>query len=122
MIDDQGYPKMIDFGTAKIVTGRTYTTVGTPHYMSPETILGSGYNFLADWWSLGVIIYELLYGEVPFGEDEEDTQAIYQKILEHKLKYPIEPITHAKSLIHQLLHKNPAARTSGSVDNLKKHK
>ena len=44
MIDDEGYPKLIDFGTSKIVIGRTYTTVGTPHYMAPEIILKSGYN------------------------------------------------------------------------------
>ena len=48
MIDDEGYPKLIEFGTAKIVTGRTYTTVGTPHYMAPEVIMRSGYNTSAD--------------------------------------------------------------------------
>ena len=35
MVDDEGYPKLIDFGTAKIIEGRTYTVVGTPHYMAP---------------------------------------------------------------------------------------
>jgi len=48
MIDHEGYPKLIDFGTSKIINGRTYTTVGTPHYMAPEIILGSGYTFSAD--------------------------------------------------------------------------
>lgn len=49
MIDDMGYPKLIDFGTGKIVRGRTYTTVGTPHYMAPEIINGKGYNLSVDW-------------------------------------------------------------------------
>lgn len=48
MIDEDGYPKLIDFGTAKFIHGRTYTTVGTPHYMAPEIILGSGYSSLVD--------------------------------------------------------------------------
>ncbi|CAG9324622.1 PKG_24 [Blepharisma stoltei] len=124
MIDEEGYPKLIDFGTAKIVHGRTYTTVGTPHYMAPEIILGSGYNFAADWWSLGIMIYEFLYGGVPFGEDEDDTQKVYQKILEHKITWQgqADPTSQAKPLIFQLLNKNPAARTGGSIENLKNHK
>mmetsp|Transcript_2557 Transcript_2557/g.2348 ORF Transcript_2557/g.2348 Transcript_2557/m.2348 type:complete len:192 (-) Transcript_2557:425-1000(-) len=48
MIDEDGYPKLIDFGTAKIVDGRTYSIIGTPHYMSPEVIKGGGYGLSAD--------------------------------------------------------------------------
>ena len=44
MIDEDGYPKLIDFGTAKIIEERTYTLLGTPQYMAPEVILGKGYN------------------------------------------------------------------------------
>jgi cGMP-dependent protein kinase len=53
MIDDMGYPRLIDFGTAKVVEGRTFTMVGTPHYMAPEVIMGKGYRVKADLWSLG---------------------------------------------------------------------
>jgi len=49
MIDEDGYPKLIDFGTAKIVHGRTYTIVGTPHYMAPEVIVGKGYSVAVDY-------------------------------------------------------------------------
>lgn len=49
IIDDEGYPKLIDFGTAKVINGRTYTLVGTPHYMAPEVILGKGYSVTADY-------------------------------------------------------------------------
>jgi len=49
MIDDEGYPKLIDFGTAKIVSGRTYTILGTPHYMAPEVIIGKGYGIAVDY-------------------------------------------------------------------------
>ena len=49
MIDEDGYPKLIDFGTSKIVENRTYTRVGTPHYMAPEVINGTGYGLEADY-------------------------------------------------------------------------
>ena len=48
MIDYEGYLKLIDFGTAKILSGRTFTVVGTPHYMAPEIIIGKGYGSPAD--------------------------------------------------------------------------
>jgi cGMP-dependent protein kinase len=72
MIDDQGYPKLIDFGTAKVIDRRTYTIVGTPHYMAPEIIIGKGYDTKVDYWAVGVILYEFMCGGVPFGEEEED--------------------------------------------------
>lgn len=70
------------------------------------------------------MIYEFLYGGVPFGEDENDTHFIYEKVLEHKITYPnnIDPHLTAKPIIQQLLNKNPAARTGGNVEKLKSHK
>ena len=49
MVDEEGYPKLIDFGISKILNGRTYTIVGTPHYMAPEVIVGKGYSLSADY-------------------------------------------------------------------------
>jgi cGMP-dependent protein kinase len=88
MIDDEGYPKLIDFGTAKIVQGRTYSRLGTPYYMAPEIILGEGYGITVDYWSLGIMLYEFLFGNCPFGEDEDDAYSIYKKVLEHEIDYP----------------------------------
>jgi cGMP-dependent protein kinase len=121
MVDEEGYLKLIDFGTAKIVTSRTYTVVGTPHYMAPEIIIGKGYGVAADFWSLGIILYEFLCGGVPFGENEEDPYAIYEKVMERKLIYPpfVDPRLSAKPFIEQLLNKNPGVRTGGSIENLK---
>ena len=123
MVDDDGYPKLIDFGIAKIVQGRTYTVVGTPHYMAPEVIIGKGYGLQADFWSIGVILYEFVCGGVPFGEEEEDPYVIYEKVIERKLVYPsfVDPRMPCKPMIEQLLSKNPAMRTGGSVNNLKSH-
>ena len=57
MITLNGYPKLVDFGTAILVNDRTYTIVGTPHYMAPEMILGKGYDNTIDIWALGIMFY-----------------------------------------------------------------
>jgi cGMP-dependent protein kinase len=129
MVDDevsyrQGYPKLIDFGTAKIVKGRTFTVIGTPHYMAPEVITGKGYSKLADLWSLGIMLYEFVCGLLPFGEDEVDPYAVYECILNEGVEYPPFVAGKLKSemMIEQLLHRNPAMRTGGCMQRLKSHK
>lgn len=74
MIGVDGYIKMIDMGTAKILKNneKTYTMIGTPHYMAPEVIQGRGYSLSVDFWALGVLMFELMCGYVPYGEDEDD--------------------------------------------------
>jgi cGMP-dependent protein kinase len=62
IIDEDGYPKLIDFGTAKLVENRTFTMIGTPHYMAPEVLIGKGYTSQVDLWSLGIMLYEFLCG------------------------------------------------------------
>ena len=66
---------MIDLGTAKFLEenrgNRTYTIIGTPHYMAPEIILGKGYTFSVDIWSIGVCMYEFLSCVLPYGNDLE---------------------------------------------------
>ena len=123
MIDSEGYTKLVDFGTSKIVEGRTYTTLGTPHYIAPEIILKAGYSTHVDLWSLGIMIYEIIYGKVPFGAEDEEPKIIYQKILEHKLDLKTSPYPggNYKSFINQLLSFNPAARLAGSIERLKGH-
>lgn len=60
LIDESGYPNIIDFGFAKITTEKTFTLCGTPNYMSPEIILVSGHSVGADHWALGIMIYEMV--------------------------------------------------------------
>jgi len=60
MVDSEGYPKIIDFGTAKFIAERTYTVIGTPHYMAPEILMGRGYGIAVDVWSLGIMLFEFL--------------------------------------------------------------
>ena len=77
MITSKGYIKLIDFGTTKFITDFTNTVIGTPHYLSPEILLGQGYSFSCDYWSIGITIYEIFYGKFPFGNHAKDIMNIY---------------------------------------------
>lgn len=71
MIGLDGYLKLVDMGTVKKLSYenryRTDTIIGTPHYMAPETIKGKGYGFSVDLWSIGIIMYEIVIGSLPYG-------------------------------------------------------
>ena len=81
MVLENGYIKLIDFGTAKEITDKTKTIIGTPHYMAPEVILGEGYTFKVDFWSIGICMYEFMCGGVPFGENHEEAMDVYISII-----------------------------------------
>lgn len=123
VVDAMGYLKLVDFGTAKVLKGRTFTTIGTPHYMAPEVILGKGYGLSVDLWSLGIIAYEFVCGGVPFGEDEDDPFKIYEKVLRQSLRWPsaIPKGSKIRDFTELLLCKNEAVRGAG-VSSVKKHK
>jgi cGMP-dependent protein kinase len=75
--------KIIDFGISKEMKDKDFTStiLGTPHYMAPEVILGKGYSFSSDYWSIGICMYEMFYGQCPFGKDCKDVMEIYNQIL-----------------------------------------
>mmetsp|Transcript_2509 Transcript_2509/g.5761 ORF Transcript_2509/g.5761 Transcript_2509/m.5761 type:complete len:265 (-) Transcript_2509:349-1143(-) len=64
MLNFEGHIKLIDFGTAKCLRPGewTYTVCGSPQYLAPEVIMSQGHNSAADWWTLGILIYEMLTG------------------------------------------------------------
>lgn len=83
---------------------------GTPEYLAPELLLGQGYNKTVDWWTLGVLLYEMLTGLPPYYD--ENTNEMYRKILSEPLHFPGPEIVPpaAKDLLTQLLDRRPEHR------------
>ncbi len=86
LICSNGYLKTTDFGFAKVVDGKTYTLCGTPEYLAPEIILNKGHGMPVDWWTLGILLYEMIVGIDPFNDD--DPMMIYKKIIKGVIKFP----------------------------------
>ncbi|KAJ8568683.1 hypothetical protein K7X08_028216 [Anisodus acutangulus] len=90
--------------------------VGTEEYLAPEIILDNGHDFSVDWWCLGVVLYEMLYGTTPFrGSNRKET---YYRILS-KAPDLVGEVTPLRDLIKKLLEKDPKHRIS--VDGIKGH-
>jgi cGMP-dependent protein kinase len=107
MIDTNGYLKMIDFGTAKVLKDYTSTIIGTPHYIAPEILQGKGYSLSCDFWSLGICMYEIFYGIYPFGNNANEVIDIYKEVLKKNLIFPSEnnKFANVNSFIKELLAK-----------------
>jgi len=101
LLTADGYVKLADFGFAKVVTSRTYTLCGTPEYIAPEVLLNKGHGKAVDWWTLGILLYEMMAGFPPFVD--EDPIGIYQKILNGKFSFSKAFDKHARSLVKRLL-------------------
>lgn len=86
LLDRNGHIKITDFGFAKEVSTATWTLCGTPDYIAPEVITTKPYNKSVDWWSLGVLIYEMLAGYTPFYDTTP--MKTYEKILSGKIHFP----------------------------------
>ena len=117
MIGSDGYLQLIDFGFAKVVTKRTYTICGTPEYIAPEILLNQGHGKAVDWWTLGILLYEMLAGYPPFQDD--DPMNIYRKIINTKPKYPDGFDSKCKSLVKHLLRRDLSKRFGNLKDGAK---
>lgn len=122
LLCQNGYAKLTDFGFAKIVAAgqRTYTLCGTPEYIAPEVLLNKGHGKPVDWWTLGILIYEMVVGQPPF--PDEEPMGIYQKILAGKVYFPKYFDKNAKALVKKLLTADLSKRygnlKAGSADIL----
>jgi len=127
LLDGGGYVKLVDFGFAKkLPVGRkTWTFCGTPEYVAPEVILNKGHDISADYWSLGVLMFELLTGTPPFtGTDPMKTYNIILKGID-AIDFPRNITARAKELIKKLCRDNSAERLGyqkGGIRDIQKHK
>ncbi|KAI9695594.1 MAG: rim15, signal transduction response regulator [Bogoriella megaspora] len=91
--------------------------VGTPDYLAPETINGFGQDELSDWWSLGCILFEMLYGYPPFHADTPDE--VFQNILSRRIDWPTdeecEVSEEAKDMMNRLMCLNPSERLGANT-------
>ena len=126
MLNENGYLTLIDFGNCKIIEDShelESSFVGSPDYISPEVISGDGHNKMADWWSFGVLLYELLHGEPPF--HDEKIERCFDLITASKVRFnsKITLTNETKDLIMGLLKKNPNERIGrGEYDEIISHK
>ncbi|GAA38101.2 Rho-associated protein kinase 2 [Clonorchis sinensis] len=135
LLDAGGHVKLADFGTAIRVDPETQlvhcdAAVGTPDYLSPEVLLSQGagggsYGFEVDWWALGVVVYEMLYGDTPFYS--ETLVNTYAKIMSHAnhLKFPdsVQVSEAGLDFMKQLLRDRETRLGSGqdAAANVRKH-
>ncbi|KAB8074473.1 kinase-like domain-containing protein [Aspergillus leporis] len=123
LLDRHGHLKITDFGFAKEVPDITWTLCGTPDYLAPEVVSSKGYNKSVDWWSLGILIFEMLCGFTPFWDSGSPVK-IYENILRGRVRYP--PYLHpdAVDLLSQLITADLTKRLGnlhGGPDDVKKH-
>ncbi|KAH8589364.1 kinase-like domain-containing protein [Bisporella sp. PMI_857] len=123
LLSRDGHLKITDFGFAKKVPDITWTLCGTPDYLAPEVVSSKGYNKSVDWWSLGILIFEMLCGYTPFW-DGGSPMKIYENILKGKVKYP--PYIHpdAQDLLQRLITADLTKRLGnlhGGSEDVKNH-
>ncbi|ORX47791.1 kinase-like protein [Hesseltinella vesiculosa] len=117
LLDKIGHVTLTDFGLCKQLhnTGSTSTFCGTSEYLAPEMVVlhqsprtGATYTEAVDWWELGILLYEVLTGDVPFHAARLDV--LYHRILQQSLTFPSTMSPEAKHLIQQLLQRDPIKR------------
>lgn len=101
LIDYTGYLKLTDFSISKFCRNKTYTFCGTPEYIAPEIIMNRGHTAASDFWTLGILIYEMIIGIYPFYNS--DVMVLYDKIIKGVYKFPKNLDANVKSLIKRLL-------------------
>mmetsp|Transcript_24799 Transcript_24799/g.67719 ORF Transcript_24799/g.67719 Transcript_24799/m.67719 type:complete len:352 (-) Transcript_24799:219-1274(-) len=117
LLDSKGYCKITDFGLAKFVIGHSYTTCGTPDYFAPEMVLGLGHTNAVDWWTLGVLVYELMMSDTPFSA--QDTIHIFRKVTRGMEFVNFPPRGDWPSLVKGLCKQDPSERLPMRKDGSK---
>ena len=129
LLDYAGHIALCDFGLCKLnmtKDDKTNTFCGTPEYLAPEVLIGEGYNKTVDWWTFGILLYEMIVGLPPFYSENQNE--MYQKIVSQPLRFPdpssdsiilSEPV---KDILKRLLDRDPTRRLGvKGTDEVKKH-
>nr|CAB3265766.1 ribosomal protein S6 kinase alpha-3 [Phallusia mammillata] len=123
LLDVDGHIALTDFGLSKEAldgSEKAFSFCGTVEYMAPEVVNRRGHDHSADWWSFGVLMYEMLTGQLPFqGRDRKDTMT---QILKAKLGMPQFLSPEAQSLLRTLFKRNPANRLGSGTDGVEEIK
>jgi len=122
LFDEAGHLKVTDMGLAKFVVGKTFTTCGTPDYFAPEVVASTGHTNAVDWWTVGILLFELLTGHAPF--ESAYPMQTYSKVMKGISKVPFPPSCQGdvEVLIKGLLHREPCRRLpmkAGGTQNIK---
>ncbi|KAK9054516.1 hypothetical protein SSX86_025594 [Deinandra increscens subsp. villosa] len=125
LMDADGHVMLTDFGLAKEIdeSSRSNSMCGTTEYMAPEILLSKGHNKNADWWSVGILLYEMLTGKPPF--THSNRKKLQEKIINEKVKLLPRLTGEAHSLLRGLLQKDPSLRLGSGPrgsDDIKNHK
>ena len=120
MLNENGYLILIDFGSCKIIEDENELECsfeGSLDYLSPEMVLGTGYNFATDWWSFGALLYELLYGLPPFYD--EKIERVLELITSSNVRFltDVKITQNTKNLLSSLLDKNYFRRLGTKGEN-----
>jgi protein kinase A len=124
LIAADGHLRLADFGFAKVVPDITWTFCGTPEYLAPELVsaTGTGYGRAVDWYALGVLIYEMLFGKPPFYH--ENHLKLYDLIANQPVRFPESADPKAVDLMRGFFEKNPTRRLGvlkGGSQDVKDH-
>ena len=123
-MDEEGHVALTDFGMSKLKEAEEDETyvICTPQYAAPEVLREGAFSFASDWWSLGILLYEMVVGIPPYYSNNRDLMV--KLILEFKTHYPkkIEISDYCKNLIDSLLSKDPCQRLGAKgIDDIKSH-
>jgi serum/glucocorticoid-regulated kinase 2 len=111
LLDGEGHVALTDFGLSKDQCDKTHlasTFCGTPVYVAPELITKTPYGFSIDWWALGIVLFELISGRVPFAS--RDRRRMFDKIVHEPVSFCGLFSVNAQGIIENLLVKDPNHR------------